>query len=84
MTIFICVLGVDPERVDWNFPFLPRIGEHMCIADFIPDIDLTKVIGDTLKVVDIQWIKIDGEICPVLFLGDKDSEISDIKSLHLN
>lgn len=84
MTIFICVLGVDPERVDWNFPFLPRIGEHVYIADFIPDIDLTKVSGDTLKVVDIQWIKIDGEICPVLFLGDKDSEIPDIKSLHLN
>lgn len=84
MNVFICVLGVESWCLEWNFPLLPRIGEHMFIADFVPEIPLKADIDDVLKIVDIQWIKLNGEICPTLFLGDEYSEIPDIKSFRLN
>lgn len=84
MTVFLCVLGAETKRFEWNLPFLPRIGEHLFITDFIPDIDPAKVSDDVLKVVDIQWIELNEEICATLFLGDDDSEIPDIRSFRLN
>lgn len=84
MTVFICVLGAETKRLEWNLPFLPRIGEHLYIEDFVPDIDSVKVHDDVLKVVDIQWIKLDGEICATLFLECDDSETPNVKPFRLN
>jgi len=73
MTVFLCFLGTEPKRLRWNLPFLPRIGEHLHIADFIPDIELSKESDGLLKVVNIQWMELNGEICATLFLDRDDS-----------
>jgi len=83
MNVFIHVKGNNPIRIAWPVSCLPRIGEHLFIYDFYPDV---KVLEDTLVVQDIQWHVVNGETCTSLFLGYDpiEDDQRDIKSMKLN
>lgn len=66
MTIYFCVLGSKTTQLNWDNPFLPRIGEHIFLPDFIEDGAFN---DDTAIIEDIQWSVINDEICPVFFLS---------------
>lgn len=75
MTVFFCILGADiTKRFEWILPFLPRIGEHISILDFIPDLDSIKVKDDVLVIDSIQWFVLNGEVCATLFLEHEEHE----------
>ena len=70
-------------RIAWICPFLPRIGEHLYIADFYPNSD---ILEDILIVQDIQWHIVNDEICASIFMGYDpiENDDRDIKSINLN
>ena len=75
MTVFFCILGTDiRRRLEWVLPFLPRIGEHIYILDFIPDLDPITVKDDVLIIDSIQWLVLNGEVCATIFLEYEERE----------
>ncbi|MCL1658587.1 hypothetical protein M2T79_18430 [Elizabethkingia miricola] len=84
MTVFFCILGADiRRRFEWILPFLPRIGEHISILDFIPDLDHIKVKDGVLVIDSIQWFVLNGEVCTAMFLEHEEHEKLDIDFIKL-
>lgn len=83
MDVYIHIKGNNPIRIAWPAPFIPRIGEHLYIEDFCPDI---YVLEDILIVQDIQWHIVGDEICASLFMGYDSIENNDrnVKYINLN
>jgi hypothetical protein len=64
MKIFIHFLNGMIKQIEWNEPFLPRVGEHLSVKDFIPE---SNIEDDFVEISDIHWFKLGDEICVSLF-----------------
>jgi hypothetical protein len=53
MIVLLCI-DYFRKPVNWNYPFLPRIGEKLFVADFFPHEEL-KELEDYLVVTDVIW-----------------------------
>ncbi|WP_123947416.1 hypothetical protein [Chryseobacterium pennae] len=53
MIVLLCI-DYFRKPVNWNYPFLPRIGEKLFTADFLPHEEL-KEPEDYLVVTDVIW-----------------------------
>jgi len=69
MILLFCI-GSFRKLVNWDYPFLPRIGEKLFTADFFPDEELE----DYLVITDIIWHKEEqnsNEFCVSLLLDNQ-------------
>ncbi|WP_146896931.1 hypothetical protein [Chryseobacterium lathyri] len=53
MIVLLCI-DYFRKPVNWNYPFLPRIGEKLFTEDFFPHEEL-KELKDYLVVTDVIW-----------------------------